>query len=76
MVVTPVLALNSIKRDGIGRVANNPVQFWIFRNGRVDSIFGKRGTSLEEESSQTVLQGTLHHCLLPDRPVQSKLYRR
>ena len=52
MVVTPVRALNSIKRDGIVSVTNNPVEFWIFRNGNVDSILGIRRTSLVEDSSQ------------------------
>ena len=69
MVVTPVCALNSIKRDGIGSVANNPVECWIFRNGSVDGILGKRFTSLVEDSSQLFNKGTLHHFLLPDHPL-------
>ena len=50
MVVTPVRALNSIKPDGVGRVANYPVEIWIFRHGIGDSILGKRFTSLVEDS--------------------------
>ena len=49
MGVTPVRALNSIKPDGIRRVADNPVEFWILRNGPADSILSKRGTSLAED---------------------------
>ena len=49
MCVTPVLALNSIKPDGMGRVANNPVPFWILRNHFADSILGKRLTFLTED---------------------------
>jgi hypothetical protein len=48
MGVTPVLALNSIKREGIGRVANNPVETRILRNHLVDSLFSKRHTPLAE----------------------------
>ena len=46
---TPVLVLNSIKRGGVGGVANNPVDFWIRRNGFVDGILGKRLTYLAED---------------------------
>jgi hypothetical protein len=49
MTVTPVLALNSIKGDGIGGVANNPVEFWILRIDVGDSIYGKLLTSLAED---------------------------
>ena len=49
MGVTPVRALNSIKRGGIWRVANNPVPFWILRNDHADSILGKRLTFLAED---------------------------
>ena len=49
MGVTPVRALNSIKPDGIGGVANNPVEFWIQRYHLVDSILGKRITSLADD---------------------------
>ena len=49
MGVTPVRALNSIKRDRIGRVANNPVEFWILRRGLADSTFGERHTFLAED---------------------------
>ena len=52
MGVTPVRALNSIKRDGIGRVTNNPVEFRIFRNASADSVLGKRFASLVEDSCQ------------------------
>ena len=40
--VTPVRALLSIKRGGIGRVTNNPVEFVILRQDTVDSILSKR----------------------------------
>ena len=46
MGVTPVRALNSIKRGGIWGVAYNPVELWIPRNGLADSILSKRRTSL------------------------------
>ena len=46
---TPVRALNSIKSDGIGGVANNPVKTWIFRNDMVDSALGKRSTFLAKK---------------------------
>ena len=49
MGVTPVSALNSIKRDGIGRVANNPVEFWILRSDLADSTLSKRLTSLAKD---------------------------
>ena len=50
MGVTPVRALNSIKRGGIeGGVANNPIEFWILRIDVADSILGKCGTSLAED---------------------------
>ena len=49
MGVTPVRALNSIKIDRIGGVANYPVVFWILRNGLGDSILGKRLTFLAED---------------------------
>ena len=49
MGVTPVRALNSIKRDGIGGVANNPVEFWILRRGLADSVLGKRFTFLADD---------------------------
>ena len=49
MGVTPVRALNSIKRGGIRGVANNPVEFWILRKDRADSILGKRLTFLAED---------------------------
>ena len=49
MGVTPVLALNSIKPDGIGGVANNPVEFGIPRNHLADSTLGKRFAFLAEE---------------------------
>ena len=47
MGVTVVLALNSIKPNGIGGVANNPVEFWILRHHLADSILGERLTFLE-----------------------------
>ena len=46
MGVTPVLALNTIKPDVIGGVANNPVPFWILRCHLADSIMGKLRTFL------------------------------
>ena len=49
MGVTPVRALDSIKPDGIGGVANNPVEFWILRNDTVDRIYSKRLTFLAED---------------------------
>ena len=49
MLVTPVRALNSIKRDGIRGVADNPVEIWIIRNGLGDSFLSKRRTFLAEE---------------------------
>ena len=49
MGVTPICALNSIKPDGIGGVANNPVEFWILRNGLVDGILGELLTSLAKD---------------------------
>ena len=48
MSVIPVRALNSIKPDGIGRVANNPVEMWILYYHLVNSILGKRLTFLED----------------------------
>ena len=48
MGVIPVRTLNSIKRDRIGGVANDPVIFWILRNGLADRILGKRLTFLAE----------------------------
>jgi hypothetical protein len=62
MGVIPVCALNSIKRDGIGGVANNPVEIWILRNHLVDSILSKRLAFLAEDFNQIALQGTPHHC--------------
>ena len=53
MGVTPVRALNSIKPDGIGGVANNPVEIWIWRHGLADSILGKRLKFLAEEFNQS-----------------------
>ena len=49
MGVIPVRALDSIKRGGIGGVANNPVEFWITRNGLADSTLSKRFTFLAED---------------------------
>jgi hypothetical protein len=49
MGVTIVRALNSIKPNGIGGVANNPVEIWILRSHLADSIFGKRLTFLAED---------------------------
>ena len=49
MGVSPVRALNSIKRDGVGGVANNPVECWILRKGLADSTFSKSLTSLAED---------------------------
>ena len=49
MGVSPVRALNSIKRDGIGGVADNPVVFWILRKDLADSILSKRLTFLADE---------------------------
>ena len=49
MGVTPVGALNSIKPDGIGGVANNPVESRILRYDLVDSIISKRLTFLVED---------------------------
>ena len=46
MGVTVVCALSSIKPDGIGGVANNPIPFWILRNGVADGVLGKRLTFL------------------------------
>ena len=63
MGVTPVRVLNSIKPDRIGRVANNPVEFWILGKHRVDSTYSKRLAFLAEDFYQTALQGTLHHFL-------------
>ena len=49
MGVTPVCAINSVKRDGIWGMAYNPVEFWILRNGFADSILSKRLTFLAED---------------------------
>ena len=49
MGVTPVRALDPIKRDGIGRMTNNPVEFWILRKGLANRIFSKHLTSLAED---------------------------
>ena len=49
MGVTPVRALNPIKPESIGRVANNPVVFWILRKEIADSILSKRLTFLAED---------------------------
>ena len=49
MCVTPIRALNSIKIDGIRRVADNPVECWILQDGLADSILGKRLTFLAED---------------------------
>ena len=69
MDVTPVRALNSIKRGRVGGVANNPVPFWILRNDPADGILCKRLASLAEDFNQSALQGNPHHCLLPNRPL-------
>ena len=66
MGVTPVRALNAIKPDGIGRVANKPVPFWILRSHLADSTLSKLLTFLAEDFNKSVLQGTLYLCLLPD----------
>ena len=63
MSVTPVRALNSIKPDGVGGVANNPVEFWILRNRLADSTLSKLLTFLAEDFSQR--HGGLQE-LLPD----------
>ena len=49
MSKTPVRALNSIKPDGIGGVGNNPVEFWILRDGLADSTLRKPVTFLVED---------------------------
>jgi hypothetical protein len=49
MGVTPVRSLNSIKRNGIGGVADNPVVIWILRIDIADSILGKSLTFLAED---------------------------
>ena len=46
MGVTPVRALNAIKPDFIGGVANNPIQFWILRYHLANSILSKFRTFL------------------------------
>ena len=48
MGVTPVPVLGSIKRDGIGRVANNPVEIWVLRKDLADSTLSKRLTFLTD----------------------------
>ena len=60
MGVTPVLALISIKIDGIGGVANNPVPLRILRNDFGDRILGKRRTFLAERLSIRVLYKVLY----------------
>ena len=49
MGVTPVRALNSIKCDGVGGVANNPVECWILRKGLGDNTLSIRRTFLAED---------------------------
>ena len=49
MGVTIVRAFNSIKRGGIGGVANNPVKVWILRYHLGDSILGKLFAFLAED---------------------------
>ena len=73
MGVTPVRTLNAIKSDGIGGVANNPVKFWILCRDLADSILSKRLTFLAEDFSQSTLQGTLDHRLLPHCRLQSRI---
>ena len=73
MGVAPVRALNSIKSDGIGGVANNPVEFWILRRDLADSILSERLTFLVEDFNQSALQGSLYHCLLPHHRLQSRV---
>ena len=73
MVVTPVRAHNSIKPDGIGRVADSPVVSWILGRDLVDSTFSKPRAFLAEDFNQSGLRGTLHHCLVPDRRFESRL---
>ena len=49
MGVIPVRALSSIEPDGIGRVANDdPVEFWVLRNGIGDSTRSRRLAFLAE----------------------------
>ena len=61
MGVTIVRALDSIKPNGIGGMANYPVEFWILRYHIVDSILGKRLTFLAE----ALLIRVLYKELLP-----------
>ena len=46
MGVTPFLVHISFKVEGIGRMANNPVVFWILRNHLADSLLSKLLTFL------------------------------
>ena len=71
---TPVRALNSIKSGGVGRVTNNPVEFWILRPGMGDSSLGKCLLSLAERRLLiSALQGTLHRCLLHHGRLKARL---
>ena len=76
MGVTPVCALNTIKRDGIGGVANNPVVFRILQNDVADSSSSTRLTSLAEDFLIKVLYKELYItiALLPVRRFQSRLH--
>ena len=77
MGVTPVRALNSIKRDVMFGVANNPVFSCSLFHGLGDSSFGKPLTSLAKDFLISALHGNLHdHCLLPVCPLEPRLYRR
>jgi hypothetical protein len=49
MGVTIVLAFNSIKPDGIGGVANNPVEIWKLRFHLADNLLSKGLTFLAED---------------------------
>ena len=60
MGVTPDSALNYIKCEGIGRVVNNSVEFWILYSGLADSTLSKHLTSLAKDLQSKCLQGTLH----------------
>ena len=79
MGITPVRALNSKKVDGIGGVANNPVEFWVLRKGLGDSILGKRLTFLGRKTFFLIKvlyeDSELSFIVLPYRRVQSRLYR-
>ena len=61
MSVTPVLALNSIKIEGIAweRVANNPAI--------ADRILSKRRSFWQKILIKVLYKGALNNCLLPDR---------